>query len=51
MNSDSTWSVKDPMNEPGRRRKRAVMSTQFTMKRAMLSSAKATPMPSSQGAL
>lgn len=51
MNRDSTWSVNDPMNDPGRSRKRTVMSTQFMTNRIMFRSAKATPMPSSQAAL
>ena len=51
MNNDSTWSVKDAVKEPGRIRKRTVMSTQLVMNRARFRRAKATPMPSSQGAL
>lgn len=50
MNSDSTWSVNDPVNDPGRIRKRAVMKTQWVTKRTILRRAKATPIPSIQAA-
>lgn len=50
MNSDSTWSVNDSVNDPGRIRKRAVMRTQLVTKMTMLRRAKATPMPSIQAA-
>ena len=50
INSDSTWSVNDSVNDPGRILKRAVMRTQLVTKMTMLRRANATPMPSIQAA-
>jgi hypothetical protein len=45
MKSDSTWSVKERIKVPGRRRKRMKRRTQLATKRMMLRRRKKRPMP------